>query len=120
MFFLVLSIIVCVNSVKAIDDNFVYHKFANADLGDDLFVVRPTRSVTENPKPTLNDSGNKKTFEDFATKLKVLQNSLKNVQSASKSKFFHLFFGIGIFQSIGDFCHYSRNLREVNDDDSKT
>ena len=116
MFFLVLSIIVCVNSVKAIDDNFVYHKFANANLGDDLFVVRPTRSVTENPKPTLNSSGNKKTFEDFATKLKALQNSLKNVQSASKSKFI----GIGIFQSIGDFCHYSRNLREVNDDDSKT
>ena len=101
MFFLVLSIIVCVNSVKAIDDNFVYHKFANADLGDDLFVVRPTRSVTENPKPTLNSSGNKKTFEDFASKLKVLQNSLKNVQSASKSKFIiFFFFRIGIFQSI--------------------
>ena len=87
MFILVLSIIVCVNSVKAIDDNLVHHKFANADLGDDLF-VRPTRSVTENPKPTLNNSGNKNTFEDFATKLIGLQNSWKNVQSVSKSKFF--------------------------------
>ena len=85
MFFLVLSIIVYVNSVNAINDNLVYHKFANADLGDDLF-VRPTRSVTENPKPTLNsDSGSKNIFEDFATKLKGLQNSWKNVQANSKS-----------------------------------
>ena len=115
MFFLVLSIIVCVNSVKAIDDNFVYHKFANADLGDDLFVVRPTRSVTENPKPTLNNSGNKKTFEDFATKLKVLQNSLKNVQSASKSKFFIFFLELEFFRVLK-----FRNLREIIDDDSET
>ena len=86
-----LIIVLLANIVLAVQDNLAYHKFANADLRNDLLVRAGRSIVPKNPKVTKpNDNPNpdggnnpKPTikFEELQKKFQNLKISYQNLKS---------------------------------------
>ena len=87
-----LIIVLLANIVLAVQDNLAYHKFANADLRNDLLVRAGRSIVPKNPKvvtkPNENldpDGGNKPKptikFEELQKKYQNLKISYQNLKS---------------------------------------